>query len=158
VVNLDSDDLLWVVRRQHVGQGLVSADQIFLDGHVVLDLEEDDRGGDYEREAKQGEGAGVFGKVGDSFAVERPDDGGTGRLNAFVETDVVGRAATGVGERTHEPGERWNGFVKRGRGGEGRGDLPVDAGLPESIVQAVEEVEEHWPHVAGGGPVGGNEA
>lgn len=32
-------------------------------------------------------------------------------------------------------------------------DVPVDTGLPESVIEAVEEVQEHGADVAGGGPV-----
>ena len=93
-----------MVRRKHVCEGLIGASQILLDGDVDLDIIEDDRGSDEQGEGEQSPVAGILSEEGDLLAIERPHDGGTGRLDALVEADVVGRATARVGESTHEPG------------------------------------------------------
>ena len=71
---------------------------------MVLDLEPDDWGGAQKGEEEETPVGGKFGHEGCLFGVERPHDGCTGRLDTLVETDVVGRTTTGVGESTHVPG------------------------------------------------------
>ena len=99
-----------MVRGQHVREGLVRASQILLDSDVVLDLVENDWGGDEQGEDEQAPVTSELGEEGDLLAIERPHDGCTGRLDALVEADVIGRATARVGERTHEPGR----FVSMG--------------------------------------------
>lgn len=89
--------------RQDILDGLVGTPEILLDGHVVLDLGEDEGGSDDEGDAEQGPVADELGAVGEVAGVEVVDDGGSDGLDALVETDVVGRTTTRVGERAHEP-------------------------------------------------------
>lgn len=70
---------------------------------MVLDLHEDERGGDDEGDAEEHPVGDELLLVGQVAGVEVVDDGGTDGLDALVETDVVGRATAGVGEGAHEP-------------------------------------------------------
>ncbi len=76
--------------RQNIGQGLVSADQVFLDGYGVLDLEEDDGSSAQEREGEETPVRGILSHEGDLTGIEGPHHCGTRGLNTLVETDVVG--------------------------------------------------------------------
>jgi hypothetical protein len=67
--------LLSMALRQHIGERLVGADKIRLDGDVVLDLEEDDGGGDDERTGEQAPVGRELAHVGDLVAVKRPHHG-----------------------------------------------------------------------------------
>jgi hypothetical protein len=89
---------------------------------VVLDSHEDNRG-------STDNGDGEKSPVADELSLERrlprvqsPHDSRASGLNALVETNVVCRATTRVGERAHEP---------------------VDTALPCGVVEAVEDVQEH---------------
>jgi hypothetical protein len=95
--------LLGVARRQHILDGLVDVLQIVDDLHMVLDLEPDDRRGDEQGAAQKTPVAGEFGHEFGLLRIPGPHNGGAGRLDALVETDVVGRTTTRVAERAHEP-------------------------------------------------------
>jgi hypothetical protein len=101
--NIRTTSLLTMSSRQHIRERLISALEILLNGDMVLNLEPDYGGSAEEGEEEEAPVGGEFGHEGDPAAVERPHDGGAGRLDALVETDVVGGAATGVGESTHVP-------------------------------------------------------
>ena len=100
------DDLLRVALGKDVLDGLVGVGDVLLNRDVVLDLHEDDGEREDEGSTEQGEVADVLGAVGQLAGIEVVDDGGTDGLDALVETDEVGRAATRVGQRTHEPEEK----------------------------------------------------
>lgn len=100
---LSNAALLGVALGEHIGEGLVGAGQILLDGHVVFDLEEDDGRGAEQGDDEEDEIGDVLGLVRGVAGVDGPHHGGAAGLDALVETDVVGGAAAGVGERAHEP-------------------------------------------------------
>ena len=79
-------------------------------------------------------GHGEHGVVLNLDTVKAPEDGGTSGLDALVEAGHVGGLAAGVGHGTH---------------------VPVDAGLPDGIIETVEDVEEHGANVTAVGPVHG---
>ncbi|TKW55711.1 hypothetical protein CTA1_9858 [Colletotrichum tanaceti] len=125
--------------RGDVGDGLVGELEVLLGGDGVLDLEEDDGGADDEGAGEAAPGGAEDGVVLGAEAVEAPEDGGAGGLNACgrcVKTGEVGGLAGRVGQGAH---------------------VPVDARLPDSVEEAVKHVEEHGPdvHVAAVGPVDG---
>ncbi len=76
--------------RQNIGQGLVGAGQVLLDGDGVLDLEEDHGSSAQEREGEETPVRGVLGHEGDLAGIEGPHHCGTRGLDTLVETDVVG--------------------------------------------------------------------
>jgi len=116
----------------NVGNSLSSILEILVNGAVVGDAHPDDGQGNNQ-------GTGEKNPVGDELiheadlaGVKRPHDGGTSRLNALVQSDVVGSTATRVGKCTH---------------------IPIDSALPEAVIHAIEDVKEHGANVARSGPV-----
>lgn len=101
---------------------------------MVLDLDEDDRGGDNKRASEHAPSGTKEGVVLDLETIEAPEDGRTSGLDTLVEASQIGSLATRVGESAH---------------------VPVDARLPDSIVETVKEVEENGAEslAAGVGPV-----
>lgn len=95
--------LFWVSLWENVCECLVGVGKILLNCDGILDLKEDDWSGAKEGEEEETPVGGEFSRVGDFAGVERPHDSGTGRLNTLVETDIVGRTTTRVGESTHVP-------------------------------------------------------
>ena len=77
-------------------------------------------------------GHGEHSVVLDLDAVKAPEDGGAGRLDALVKTGHVGSLAARVGHGTH---------------------VPVDASLPDGVVETVEDVKEHGADIAAVRPV-----
>lgn len=70
---------------------------------MVLDLEEDNRGGAETGEGEENPVGDEFAFVGELVRVEGPHDGRAGGLDTLVKTDVVGGATARVGESAHEP-------------------------------------------------------
>lgn len=144
------DRLLGVSNWEHILDSLISTSKIVLHVNVILDLEEHNRGSDEKRDAQKDPVADELLLIRQLVGIKTPHNRGACRLNSLVKADIVGRAATGVGESTHVPGGmlvcgsktvRRDGLWAQ-RGG-GVGNIPVDSGLPDSIVETVEEVEEH---------------
>lgn len=92
-----------MVDGQDILQRLVRVLQVFFHADVVLDAQENDRRSDDQSTAEETPVAGEFGHVGQLVAVQAPHDCGTGRLDALVETHIVGRLPTRVAESAHEP-------------------------------------------------------
>lgn len=90
-------------RRKHFCQSLFRADQIIVDGDVVLDFEEDDGSGAEERAAQENPVGEELIPEGELVTVEGPYDSAARGLDTLVETDVVGGSAAGVGQSAHEP-------------------------------------------------------
>lgn len=89
--------LLRMSGRENISNCLVSALKILLDGNMILDLEENNRGSKDKSGSEEG-------PVGDELSLERQlasieiiDYSGTNGLDALVKSNVVGRATTGVG-------------------------------------------------------------
>lgn len=99
---------------------------------MVANSEPDERRGDQEGASKQTPAGGEHGEERDAIRVEGPENSSTSGLDTLVETSQVGSLTTGVGQSTH---------------------VPVDAGLPDGIEEAVEEVEEHATEVVAVLPV-----
>lgn len=74
-----------------------------------------------------------------------PSDGSTSRLDALVETSIVGQLTTVVAERAHVPTELVSAQFQKLPG---KGYVPVRAGLVGSIVEAVKHVQEHGSDIA----------
>ena len=70
---------------------------------MILNLQEDDRGGEDEGGTEEGEVADILGLEGELASIEIVDESSTDGLDTLVEADKVGRATTRVGKRTHEP-------------------------------------------------------
>lgn len=94
-----------MARRQNIGQSLISTLEIVLSAHVVANLEEDDRGSNDKRNGEKSPVADELRSVGDLACIKVVDDCGTDGLNALVETDIVGRSSTRVGQGAHKPGD-----------------------------------------------------
>ena len=95
--------LLDRTRGQDVLDSLVRAAQVILDRDRVLDLEPDQGSGDQERATEQTPVGRKLRHVGQFVLVETPHHGGTGGLQALVESGQVGKLAAGVAEGTHHP-------------------------------------------------------
>jgi hypothetical protein len=93
IFSLYRDLLLGVTRGEDVLDGLIRALEILLDGDVVLDPGQNERGGDHEGGGEEDPVADELLLVGEVAGVEVVDHGGTDGLDALVETDEVGRAA-----------------------------------------------------------------
>jgi hypothetical protein len=115
IFSLYRDLLLGVARGEDVLDGLVRALEILLDGDVVLDPSQNERGGDHEGGREEDPVADELLLVGEVAGVEVVDHGGTDGLDALVETDEVGRAAARVRQSAHEP--VWRVSKKRQKGG-----------------------------------------
>ena len=94
-----------MARRQNIGQSLISTLEIVLSAHVVANLEEDDRSSNDKRNGEKSPVADELRSVGDLACIKVVDDCGTDGLNALVETDIVGRSSTRVGQGAHKPGD-----------------------------------------------------
>ena len=72
---LSLNRLLTILIWQNIAEGLVTELEIFLDGDVVLDSEEDDRRGDDERAGEETPGAGELSGVWGAFTIDLPAHG-----------------------------------------------------------------------------------
>jgi hypothetical protein len=68
---------------------LVTELEILLDGDGILDLGEDDRCGDDQRDTEASPRSGKDGVERLAKTVHAPEDGSTGGLNTLVETCIV---------------------------------------------------------------------
>ena len=103
------------------GDSLISKCDILFNRDGVFNLPHDNRKGDEQATTEESPVGGEHMHVLDAVVVQSPCDSTTSRLDAFVETSEVGKLAAVVGESTHEP---------------------VDTGLPCSIGETVEHVED----------------
>lgn len=96
--------LLGVISGKDIGNSLISTRKILVNIHVIANLKEDDGGSEDEGYAEQDPVADKLPFEGEFAGVQVVHDGRTARLDALVETDVVGGATARVGEGAHEPG------------------------------------------------------
>lgn len=93
-------------RRPHVRNSLnhlISSVEIVLLVNVVADPQQDHRSRNHQRSREQSPVADELGLEGDLLGVQAVGNGGSGRLDPLVKTDVVRAASTRVGECADEP-------------------------------------------------------
>lgn len=102
-LNIDSPHLLLMPNRQHIRQRLIRTHQVLLHTNMILNLQKDHRCRTQQAERQKSPIRRKLGYEASLAGIEGPRDSCAGGLNSLVETDVVGGAATGVGEGAHEP-------------------------------------------------------
>lgn len=151
--------LFRVANRKNILHSLVSILEIVLDLDVVGDLEEDGRSSDHERDCEQDPVADEFLHKRKLASIQIVHDSRANGLYALVKADIVGQTTAGVGESAHVPNACLAYNKKRLRHGRlwsnGHVNLPVNARLPNRIVETVKDVQEHGADISRGSPVGG---
>ena len=90
--------------RRDILDGLVGELEILLQIGVVLDLHEDDGGGDEQRAEQEAPIGAELVHVRHAEGVDARRDGRARGLDALVKAGEVGELARVVGQAAHEPG------------------------------------------------------